>query len=213
MGRRTIEFEANDVGDWFFHCHLLYHMDAGMARVVSYRELGKDHVPSLDPKLINPAFSMVAGTVQTHMSMGSARIMKGRYDAYAGWDVGYHDHDEYEVDLGLRRYIDPNRSVFGGYRLTNEDEAENRAFAGLYYRLPYLVDSTLSVDSEGDARATLGKEFRLTGRLAWDTEVRYDTNSEWEWATGLAYRLNKPFSMVGSYHSVHGAGLGLGFQF
>jgi len=213
MGRRTIEFEANDVGDWFFHCHLLYHMDAGMARVVSYRELGKDHVPSLDPKLINPAFAMVSGSVQTHMSMGSARIMKGRYDAYAGWDVGYHDHDEYEVDLGLRRYIDPNRSVFGGYRLTNEHGAKDRAFVGLYYRLPYLVDSTLSVDSEGDARAALGKEFMLTDRLAWDTGVQYDTHSDWEWETGLSYRLNKPFSLVGSYHSEHGAGLGLGFQF
>ena len=41
MGKRLIEFEANDVGDWFLHCHLLYHMDTGMARIISYEELGK----------------------------------------------------------------------------------------------------------------------------------------------------------------------------
>ena len=32
----TIEFYANEEKDWFFHCHILYHMMAGMARVVSY---------------------------------------------------------------------------------------------------------------------------------------------------------------------------------
>ncbi|MCK5943933.1 MAG: multicopper oxidase domain-containing protein, partial [Planctomycetes bacterium] len=30
MGKRTIEWVADEEGgDWFFHCHLLYHMDAG----------------------------------------------------------------------------------------------------------------------------------------------------------------------------------------
>lgn len=38
MSTTVIEFEANELGDWFFHCHLLYHMKAGMARVVHYEE-------------------------------------------------------------------------------------------------------------------------------------------------------------------------------
>jgi FtsP/CotA-like multicopper oxidase with cupredoxin domain len=25
-----IEFEANEDKDWFFHCHILYHMSAGV---------------------------------------------------------------------------------------------------------------------------------------------------------------------------------------
>ena len=36
MSRQVIEFYANEDRDWLFHCHLLYHMKAGMARVVSY---------------------------------------------------------------------------------------------------------------------------------------------------------------------------------
>jgi hypothetical protein len=33
METDTIEFLANEEGDWFFHCHILYHMMAGMNRV------------------------------------------------------------------------------------------------------------------------------------------------------------------------------------
>ncbi|MEO6253728.1 MAG: heavy metal-binding domain-containing protein, partial [Ferruginibacter sp.] len=39
MERDTIEFAANEPGgDWFFHCHILYHMMSGMGRVFSYKE-------------------------------------------------------------------------------------------------------------------------------------------------------------------------------
>jgi FtsP/CotA-like multicopper oxidase with cupredoxin domain len=34
------DFTADAVGDWAFHCHLLYHMHAGMMRVVSVRPKG-----------------------------------------------------------------------------------------------------------------------------------------------------------------------------
>lgn len=33
METDIIEFAANTEGDWFFHCHILYHMMAGMNRV------------------------------------------------------------------------------------------------------------------------------------------------------------------------------------
>ncbi|WP_233357430.1 multicopper oxidase family protein [Halococcoides cellulosivorans] len=36
MGQETIDFHADNPGEWFFHCHNLYHLEAGMARVVSY---------------------------------------------------------------------------------------------------------------------------------------------------------------------------------
>ncbi|HEX8018113.1 MAG TPA: multicopper oxidase domain-containing protein, partial [Flavobacterium sp.] len=36
METDTIEFQANADGDWFFHCHILYHMMAGMGRIFSY---------------------------------------------------------------------------------------------------------------------------------------------------------------------------------
>ncbi len=36
MGRAEIEFIADNPGNWFHHCHNLYHMEAGMANVVRY---------------------------------------------------------------------------------------------------------------------------------------------------------------------------------
>ena len=39
-GKASFDFTADAVGDWAFHCHLLYHMHAGMMRVVSVRPRG-----------------------------------------------------------------------------------------------------------------------------------------------------------------------------
>jgi len=36
MQRIDIEFLADNPGNWFHHCHNLYHMEAGMANVVMY---------------------------------------------------------------------------------------------------------------------------------------------------------------------------------
>jgi len=38
-GTATFDFTADAPGDWAFHCHMLYHMHAGMFRVVSVRPL------------------------------------------------------------------------------------------------------------------------------------------------------------------------------
>ena len=40
-GIATFDVTADAVGDWAFHCHLLYHMHAGMMRVVSVRPRGE----------------------------------------------------------------------------------------------------------------------------------------------------------------------------
>lgn len=36
MGRVSFEFVADHPGNWLFHCHNLYHMESGMARVFHY---------------------------------------------------------------------------------------------------------------------------------------------------------------------------------
>ena len=36
METDTIEFAATESGDWYFHCHILYHMMSGMGRIFSY---------------------------------------------------------------------------------------------------------------------------------------------------------------------------------
>jgi len=216
MGTRTIEFLADEYGDWLFHCHLLYHMDAGMARILSYRAAeDAEHKPEFDPNLDNPWFYFAQGMVLNNMTMGKVMAMTGREDFYATWDYGFgHDHhDEYEADVGWSHYIDPNLSAGLGYRLTNEHHAENRAFANVSYRLPYLVASRLELDSEGDVRLALGKEIPITQRLSIDGDLHYDTGSGWEWAIGASFVLTKELSLAAHYNSDHGAGVGVGFRF
>ena len=217
MGKRTIEFEANESGDWLFHCHLLYHMHMGMARVFSYEEQGPDHVPDFGEHDEDPFYFMAAGSFQSHMSMGMASLMNARNDYYAMWDIGWHDfdfeHPHYEVDLAWKRYFNPNFSTVLGARLTNHHDEVDRAFGGVEYRLPYLVDSFIQVDSEGELRFGLGKSLRLTDRLSIFGGVEYDTGSEWEWSAGAEYLLTKQFSLISEFHSDHGFGGGISFRF
>ena len=217
MGKRTIEFEADESGDWLFHCHLLYHMHMGMARVFSYEEQGPDHVPDLGEHDEDPLHFMAAGSFQSHMSMGMASFMNSRNDFYAMWDLGWEDfefeHVHYEIDLAWQRYLGPNLSTVLGARLTNHHDAVDRAFAGVNYRLPYLIDSFVQVDSEGDFRFGLGKSLQITDRLSIFGEVEYDTGSEWEWSAGAEYLLTKQFSLISEFHSEHGFGGGVSFRF
>jgi len=214
MGKRVIEWVADEEPkDWFFHCHLLYHMDAGMARVFSYRGQGPDHRPSLDPKLINPAFLMVNASVQSHMTMGRAMLMQGRNDLLVRWDVALEahgrGHEDREVDFAWSRYVDSNLSSIVGYRLAEVHRAENRFFGGLRYRLPYLIQSELTLDDEGDARLSLEKQYMLTSRLAAFANGEYDTNTYAEWEAGLGWTLSKRLGLIASYHSDHRAGFGI----
>lgn len=217
MGKRTIEFEANESGDWLFHCHLLYHMHMGMARVFSYEEQGPDHVPDFGEHDDNPFHFMAAGSFQTHMGMGMASFMNARNDYYAMWDLGWKDaefdHVHYEIDLAWRRYLNPNLSTVLGARLTNHHAEIDRAFGGVQYRLPYLIDSYAQVDSEGNFRVGLGKSLQMTDRLSVFGLAEYDTGIRWEWSAGAEYLLNKRLSLITQYHSDHGFGGGFGFRF
>ncbi len=249
MSKRTIEFEANDRGDWLFHCHLLYHMHAGMTRIFSYQDdnwqpPGKPKpgtniicnnicclpgnpdamTGSVDPRMLShhphagghdhdTLHFLLDGTIQNHLSEGRATLRNSRNDWYAAWELGNPDDLEYEIDLAWRRYFNPNLSTLGGLRFTNEDDAEDRAFLGVEYRLPYLIESSLQIDSEGDLRAALGKRLQLTNRISTFAELQYDTGSAWEWSTGANYLLTKSFYLTTQYHSEYGFGGGLRFRF
>lgn len=249
MTKRIVEFEANEKGDWLFHCHLLYHMHAGMTRIFSYQS--DDWEPpgklkegtniicnklcclpgnpnaatgAVDPRQIgrmphagghdhDMLYYFMEGNVQSHLSEGRLSLRNSKNDWIAEWRAGYSDESEYEVDLAWERYIDPNLSTALGWRFTDFEDSEDRAFAGVQYRLPYLIQSSLQVDSEGDLRAALGKSLQLTDRVSGFTEVEFDTNTKWDWRVGLEATLTKQFSLITEYHSDYGFGGGIGFRF
>ena len=234
MSKRVIEFYANEEKDWAFHCHLLYHMHAGMMKVLSYDDQGPDHKPSLDLKNENPFYFLLDGNVQSQMTMGFARFMNARDDFGIMWKAGWgheegmmeshdggppHSHEdmpdvEYEVDLMWMRYINPRWMTVAGYRLTNMmGDEEDTAFAGFTHRLPYMIDFTGTVESNGGLRFGLAKTLQITDRLSTFARVEYDTAQDWMWMAGANYTLTKKLAFITSYDSDYGFGAGLSFRF
>ncbi len=223
MSRRVIEFLADEEKDWVFHCHMLYHMHGGMMKVLSYDGQGADHRPALDLKSENPFHFMLDGTVQTQMSHGRVGLMDEKNDFMATWKAGWGDRKEgpfhtmdeteYEVDLTWMRYLNPRWMVFAGYRLTNMMDKEDSAIAGVMYHFPFMVESTLTVESSGDVRAGLMKSFQLTDRLSLSGAVEYDTTERFMWMAGANYTLTRTLGLTASFDSDYGFGAGFSFRF
>ena len=64
--RVGVDISADNVGDWAFHCHLLYHMHAGMMQVVSV--LPRKHAMSVTPD--DPMPAMMDQKEIDHSAMG-----------------------------------------------------------------------------------------------------------------------------------------------
>jgi hypothetical protein len=214
MGKRVVEFEANEEKDWMLHCHVLYHMMAGMTRIVSYEEQGHGHHPDLSGEHHGMNW-WAEGSLQSHFADGWLTVADDRRNYTVDWRVGWQKTAETEYDTGVTysRYFDPNLSLFAGMRFTNEHDVRNRAIAGVDYRLPLLIESALWIDSEGDVRASAAKRLQLTSRDAVFVGVEYDTGTQWEWSAGFEHLLTKRFSLVAQYHSEFGSGGGILWRF
>ena len=79
--------------------------------------------------------------------------------------------------------------------------------------MPYMVDFTSTVESNGDLRFSLAKTFQLTNRLSAFGRVEYDTTQEWMWMAGANYTLTKNLGLITSFDSDYGFGAGVSFRF
>ena len=219
MSTTVIEFNANEFGDWFFHCHLLYHMKSGMARVVHYDGF------TLPPPLAEIRSELYKDSWYflgqadglSNMTEGFLTLSNTRNILTAEWEVGWQhvDNTEWETLFTWDRYINRFFTLFAGADLlgVGNDLEDTRAVFGLRYLLPFNVESRAWVDSEGGARFNLGKSFELTPRLSLFGEAEYDTHDLWEGCSGLSYMVHKHFSIIGQWHSHYGFGGGLRIWF
>ena len=120
MERDTIEFSATAAGgDWFFHCHILYHMMSGMGRVFSY-----ENSPP-NPELPNPeqAYKMLKADdrmlhpmarigIESNGSDGEIMLSNTRYRFTTEWRVGFDRKMGYESESHFGRYIGRNQWLF-----------------------------------------------------------------------------------------------------
>jgi CopA family copper-resistance protein len=230
METDTLEFAANQSGDWFFHCHILYHMMAGMGNVFSY--LNSPANPELpdtkqawrsfkkDNNMIHP---MIKAGIESNGTDGEFMISGNRYSLQGLWHLGYSDHHGYEGELNFGRYIGRNQWLFPyvgfDYHYKMNELIEKTVFgqvsnknnrktfvAGIQYTLPTLFIADGRIDGDGKFRFQLSREdIPVTPRL----RLGLMANSDKEYMAGLRYIVSKWFSVSTHYDSDMGLGTGI----
>lgn len=225
METTVIEFAAEEKGDWFFHCHLLYHLDGGMARVVHYEgfEPYPDTAAVRNKLYRDPFYFWGTADVLSNMTQGFVQLSNTQNIFNAEWEAGWAHVDGTKVETTelYERYfnrffrllagVDTNGTISTspfGY----QDENTFGVF-GLMYKLPLNIDSMIWVDTQGGARFWVGKDIPLTPRLSVGGEFRYDTHERWEERVHLDYMLSKNISILGQWHSDYGWGIGARIRF
>jgi len=235
METNIIEFNANVEGDWFFHCHILYHMMAGMGRVFTYENQAPNPLipnPKLAQRKLfadDRAFHIMAeNDFATNGNDGMAMIQNTRWSLGAEWRLGYNDMHGYEAEFHLGRYIGKMQWLmpFIGfdwrYRSMNgeiesnvfgqENTKDKRAVlsAGVNYTLPMLVIAQAEVFQDGNVRLQLMREdIPISKRLRMGFMVNTDT----EFMLDARYILKRNLSLRTHYDSDMGFGLGLNLNY
>jgi len=114
MERDTIEFAATEPGgDWFFHCHILYHMMSGMGRVFSYQDTLVDKTDITSAKLAKRRLnsddrhyhSMARIGLESSGSDGMAMLSNTRNTIATAWHLGINSAMGEESETTIGRYL------------------------------------------------------------------------------------------------------------
>ena len=232
METDTLEFNANMEGDWFFHCHILYHMMSGMGRIFTYQnQIPNPLIP--DPKLAQRKLfgedrkfhAMAENDFASNGNDGMVMLQNTRWSIGSEWRLGYNNMHGYESETHIGRYIGKMQWLmpFIGfdwrYRKLHNGESEKNLFGqvntkderrqisiGVAYVLPMLVSFQTEVYQDGNLRLQLMREdIPLSKRLRGEFMV----NTDKEFMLVARYIFNKNLGLRTHYDSDMGYGIGL----
>ena len=236
METDTLEFNANVEGDWFFHCHILYHMMSGMGRVLSYENQAPNPLipnPKLAQRKLfadDRAFHFMAeNDFATNGNDGMVMQQNTRWSIGTEWRLGYNSMHGYETETHIGRYIGKMQWLmpFIGfdwrYRKMGMDEEEKNLFGqintkdnrtqfslGVAYTLPMLVILQTEMYHDGTIRLQLMREdIPISKRL----RMSFMVNTDKEYMSGFRYILNKNTGVTTHYDSDMGVGFGFSFNY
>ena len=231
METDTIEFHASeDYGNWFFHCHILYHMMSGMGRIFEYDSLHprpQFDDPEKAMKMVytdDKRFYLGAEiSMESNGTDGEVLYMNTRWQYDAEWRIGINSRSGYETESHLGRYLGRNQfmRVYTGWDFrgreshgygsnwfgqTNTKDNRGVICFGFNYTLPGLVQMDFRVDHTGNLRLQFKREdIALSKR----TRLWVMYNSDDEYALGLSYILTKYIAASAHYDSDMGPGFGI----
>lgn len=235
METDTIEFLANAEGDWFFHCHILYHMMAGMNRVFAVDDYKNPELPNKEKayKMLQRESNMIHFTAQndfaTNGNDGEFMFMNARWSLGTEWRLGYNDMHGYEVEthlgrhLGKMQWLMPFVGFDWRYRKMGLNEHEKNIFGqvnkkdnrqaislGVMAILPMLASFQAEVYHDGMARLTLMREdIPLSRRL----RAGFMANTDKEYMIDLRYIVTRNIGIRTHYDSDMGFGVGLSLNY
>jgi FtsP/CotA-like multicopper oxidase with cupredoxin domain len=236
METDTLAFAANVAGDWFFHCHILYHMMSGMGRVFSYENQAPNPlIPK--PKLAQRKFSaddkkphfMAGNDFATNGNDGMAMLQNTRWSIGTAWRLGYNQMHGYETETHIGRYVGkmqwlmPFLGFDWRYRTMGIDEQEENLFGqankkdnrtalslGFVYTLPMLILFQAEAYHDGIVRLSLMREDIAIARRI---RAGFMLNTDKEFMFDLRYILNKNIGIRTHYDSDMGFGVGLNLNY
>lgn len=237
MERDTLEFNANVYGDWFFHCHILYHMMSGMGRVFTY-----ENQPA-NPEIPNPKLAqrklfaddrefhpMGRIGIESNGSDGELMLASTRWKVSTLWHLGYHDMHGYESETMIGRYLgrmqwwypyigfDYHYKVEGGPRNIFGSE-ENNWFGQKSNKnnrktvvagIAYTLPMLITADGRIDGDGKF--RFQLSREdIPVSPRLRFNwmINTDKEYMAGFRYIATKYISLSSHYDSDMGLGVGL----
>ena len=234
MQEVTIEFYGNEYGDWIFHCHVLYHMMGGMARVFSYDTPVDERMKAFPAaKLVHETNIYYSwGTLDVASQMSAINLttsnIRNQFNLIA--EVGYNKN--LEAEFSYERYLYDYARVFGGVNVENTfpdslGVYDVTAVAGFRFLTPYLFDLDIRVDHKLRPRIGIGRSimlfprFSVFGYYEYQADFGAVTNfedgisyeSETVWSAGVEYILSKNISLMGNYDNRFGLGGGLSIRF
>jgi len=231
METDTIEFNAaEEYGDWYFHCHILYHMMSGMGKIFTYENSPPnpqipDPVKALKKVYRDDKRFYLGGELglESNGSDGELTLANTRWMLQTEWRLGINKQKGYESESHLGRYIGRNQFLvaYAGwdYRYRKSEGTEKNIFGqtnskdhrgviclGLQYTLPWFIVADLRADHTGNMRLQVSRDdIPVTSRLRlWGMY-----NSDFEYAAGARYVLTKYISASVHYDSDMGIGAGL----
>jgi CopA family copper-resistance protein len=215
LGSQSIEFQADEDKDWLLHCHILYHMEAGMHQIVHYQgsvvdaDLAEYRTWESNHLRHDPWYAWFDVSLLSQMSAGKASAANTRNTLGIHWENGW-GKGEYEAEAVYSRYINRFFSVFAGGHF---NEKETVAIIGFNTLLPLLVEGWAWVTPKGVLRLGLERDLQVTDRLSLFGEVSFDSEESWKGAAGARWRLSRLFSLEARYHSKYGIGAGLRLEY
>jgi len=210
---RTIEFLANEPGEWMLHCHNLYHLKTGMARVVKYSSFTPNKMISQlqkqDPHLHDHLYYRGLLEAATNHAQAQLNFMNtwNEFEARAELrnDFGW----EGEADLFYKRWLNKWTSLIAGAAVV---ERYGAPVLGLGYMLPFLVESHSLIDHRGRLRLDLEKRFQWSKTIHTDAEVTLRQKQPSEFEITLMYQDRWDWS-AGLMFTEHSAGIGAKYAF